>query len=117
MFLSFLPSWFPLTPLLCCPEHFSQRPVLSRRVFVVVLVLISILWIPIIQSSNSGQLFDYIQSVTSYLAPPITALFLLAIFCKRVTEQVGGSHSGVGWWKAGSPSQGRPPPAVRCTLV
>uniref|UniRef100_A0A8C0SKE9 Sodium/mannose cotransporter SLC5A10 n=1 Tax=Canis lupus familiaris TaxID=9615 RepID=A0A8C0SKE9_CANLF len=45
-----------------------------------------ILWIPIIQSSNSGQLFDYIQSVTSYLAPPITALFLLAIFCKRVTE-------------------------------
>ncbi|XP_054995640.1 sodium/glucose cotransporter 4-like [Sorex araneus] len=56
------------------------------RVFVVFLVIISILWIPIIQSSNSGQLFDYIQSVTSYLAPPITALFLLAIFCKRVTE-------------------------------
>ncbi|XP_045333248.1 sodium/glucose cotransporter 4 isoform X1 [Leopardus geoffroyi] len=56
------------------------------RLFVVFLVVISILWIPIIQSSNSGQLFDYIQSVTSYLAPPITALFLLAIFCKRVTE-------------------------------
>lgn len=56
------------------------------RVFVVLLVVISILWIPIIQSSNSGQLFDYIQSITSYLAPPITALFLLAIFCKRVTE-------------------------------
>ncbi|XP_019512062.1 PREDICTED: sodium/glucose cotransporter 4 [Hipposideros armiger] len=56
------------------------------RVFVVFLVVISVLWIPIIQSSNSGQLFDYIQAVTSYLAPPITALFLLAIFCKRVTE-------------------------------
>ncbi|XP_008697454.1 sodium/glucose cotransporter 4 [Ursus maritimus] len=56
------------------------------RVFVLFLVVVSILWIPIIQSSNSGQLFDYIQSVTSYLAPPITALFLLAIFCKRVTE-------------------------------
>lgn len=54
----------------------------------VFLVIISILWIPIIQSSNSGQLFDYIQSVTSYLAPPVTALFLLAIFCKRVTEPV-----------------------------
>ena len=56
------------------------------RVFVVLLAVISILWIPVIQRSNSGQLFIYIQSITSYLAPPITALFLLAIFCKRVTE-------------------------------
>ncbi|XP_054427891.1 sodium/glucose cotransporter 4 [Pteronotus mesoamericanus] len=64
----------------------EQELMVVGRVFVVFLVVISILWIPIIQSSNSGQLFDYIQSVTSFLAPPITALFLLAIFCKRVTE-------------------------------
>ncbi|ELK06136.1 Sodium/glucose cotransporter 4 [Pteropus alecto] len=64
----------------------EQELMVVGRVFVVFLVIISILWIPIIQSSNSGQLFDYIQSVTSYLAPPVTALFLLAIFCKRVTE-------------------------------
>ncbi|XP_043317329.1 sodium/glucose cotransporter 4 isoform X1 [Cervus canadensis] len=64
----------------------EQELMVVGRAFVVFLVVISILWIPIIQSSNSGQLFDYIQSVTSYLAPPITALFLLAIFCKRVTE-------------------------------
>uniref|UniRef100_A0A8B9CFK9 Solute carrier family 5 member 9 n=1 Tax=Anser brachyrhynchus TaxID=132585 RepID=A0A8B9CFK9_9AVES len=55
-------------------------------VFILILVVISILWIPIIQSANSGQLFDYIQSITSYLAPPITALFILAIFCKRINE-------------------------------
>nr|KAF6508126.1 solute carrier family 5 member 9 [Rousettus aegyptiacus] len=64
----------------------EQELMVVGKVFVVFLVIISILWIPIIQSSNSGQLFDYIQSVTSYLAPPVTALFLLAIFCKRVTE-------------------------------
>ncbi|XP_014442853.1 sodium/glucose cotransporter 4 [Tupaia chinensis] len=64
----------------------EQELMVVGRVFVVLLVVISILWIPIIQSANSGQLFDYIQSVTSYLAPPITALFLLAIFCRRVTE-------------------------------
>ncbi|XP_009455555.2 sodium/glucose cotransporter 4 isoform X10 [Pan troglodytes] len=69
----------------------EQELMVVGRVFVVFLVVISILWIPIIQSSNSGQLFDYIQAVTSYLAPPITALFLLAIFCKRVTEPVS-SH-------------------------
>ncbi|XP_008566433.1 PREDICTED: sodium/glucose cotransporter 4 isoform X2 [Galeopterus variegatus] len=72
-------------------QHFhkkatEQELMVVGRVFVVFLVVISILWIPMVQSSNSGQLFDYIQSITSYLAPPITALFLLAIFCKRVTE-------------------------------
>ncbi|XP_016341611.1 sodium/glucose cotransporter 1-like [Sinocyclocheilus anshuiensis] len=34
----------------------------------------------------TGRLFDYIQSITSYLAPPIAAVFTLAIFCKRVNE-------------------------------
>ncbi|XP_075801237.1 sodium/glucose cotransporter 4 [Microtus pennsylvanicus] len=64
----------------------EQELMVVGRLFIVFLVVISILWIPIIQSSNSGQLFDYIQSITSYLAPPITALFLLAIFSKRITE-------------------------------
>ncbi|XP_062854490.1 sodium/glucose cotransporter 4 isoform X1 [Trichomycterus rosablanca] len=57
------------------------------RVFILFLVVISILWIPIIQSANSGQLFDYIQSITSFMAPPITAVFLMAIFWTRVNEQ------------------------------
>ncbi|XP_029473803.1 sodium/glucose cotransporter 4 isoform X4 [Rhinatrema bivittatum] len=56
------------------------------RIFVAILVVISILWIPIIQAANSGQLFDYMQSVTSYLSPPVAALFILAIFCKRINE-------------------------------
>uniref|UniRef100_A0A4W4GPS0 Sodium/glucose cotransporter 2 n=1 Tax=Electrophorus electricus TaxID=8005 RepID=A0A4W4GPS0_ELEEL len=45
-----------------------------------------ICWIPVVQVAQSGQLFDYIQSVTSYLAPPIAAVFFLAIFVKRVNE-------------------------------
>ncbi|XP_044156719.1 sodium/glucose cotransporter 4-like [Bufo gargarizans] len=56
------------------------------RVFIVILVVISILWIPIIQAANSGLLFDYMQSVTSYLSPPVTAIFVLGIFIKRVNE-------------------------------
>nr|XP_020643783.1 sodium/glucose cotransporter 4 [Pogona vitticeps] len=64
----------------------EQELVIVGRLFVLILVAISILWIPIIQTANSGQLFDYIQSITSYLAPPITALFVLAIFCKRINE-------------------------------
>ncbi|PIO37518.1 hypothetical protein AB205_0093060, partial [Aquarana catesbeiana] len=57
-----------------------------KGVFIVILVVISILWIPIIQAANSGLLFDYMQSVTSYLSPPVTAIFILAIFVKRVNE-------------------------------
>lgn len=49
---------------------------------------ISICWIPVVQAAQSGQLFDYIQSVSSYLAPPIASVFLLAVFVKRVNEMV-----------------------------
>lgn len=55
------------------------------------LIGISIAWVPVVQSAQSGQLFDYIQSVTSYLGPPIAAVFLLAVFCKRVNEQVSAN--------------------------
>ncbi|KAI8505307.1 Sodium/glucose cotransporter 4 [Branchiostoma belcheri] len=56
------------------------------RVFVLVLIGISILWIPIVQAAQGGQLFNYIQAVTGYLSPPICASFILGIFWKRMTE-------------------------------
>ncbi|NXO80189.1 SC5A9 protein, partial [Sitta europaea] len=64
----------------------EQELMIVGRIFILILVVISILWIPIIQSANSGKLFDYIQSIGSYLVPPITALFILAIFWKRINE-------------------------------
>lgn len=56
--------------------------------FVVVLVGISILWIPLIKAAQQGQLFLYIQALTGYIAPPICSVFLLAVFVPRVTEKV-----------------------------
>ncbi|XP_059532501.1 sodium/glucose cotransporter 1 isoform X2 [Myotis daubentonii] len=64
----------------------EKELMLAGRVFILVLIGISIAWVPIVQSAQSGQLFDYIQSITSYLGPPIAAVFLLAVFCKRVNE-------------------------------
>lgn len=58
------------------------------RIVTVILVVISVVWIPILQSANSGQLYVYIQSVTSYLAPPVTAIFVMAVFWKRTNEAV-----------------------------
>uniref|UniRef100_A0A674JMG0 Sodium/mannose cotransporter SLC5A10 n=1 Tax=Terrapene triunguis TaxID=2587831 RepID=A0A674JMG0_9SAUR len=65
----------------------ERELLLVGRIVTVVLVAISVVWIPILQSSNSGQLYIYIQSVTSCLAPPITAVFALAVFWRRANEQ------------------------------
>nr|XP_023958113.1 sodium/glucose cotransporter 5 isoform X7 [Chrysemys picta bellii] len=65
----------------------ERELLLVGRTVTVVLVAISVVWIPILQSSNSGQLYIYIQSVTSCLAPPITAVFALAVFWRRANEQ------------------------------
>ena len=65
--------------------------VIAGRVFVVFMVAVSIVWIPIINSSASSQLFVYIQSITAYLAPPICAIYLLAVFWPRANEQVRSS--------------------------
>jgi hypothetical protein len=57
-------------------------------VFTAVLVVISIVWIPIIQKTQGGQLYIYIQSIGAYLAPPIAAIYCLALTWPRVNEKV-----------------------------
>ncbi|XP_064840587.1 sodium/glucose cotransporter 2-like isoform X3 [Oncorhynchus masou masou] len=69
------------------PQARESELMVVGRVWVLVIVAVSICWIPVVQAAQSGQLFDYIQSVTSYLAPPIASVFFLAVFVKRVNEQ------------------------------
>lgn len=64
----------------------EKELMIAGRVFILVLIGVSIAWIPVVQTAQSGQLFDYIQSITSYLTPPIAAVFMLGVFCKRVNE-------------------------------
>ena len=56
------------------------------RSFVLVLVVISVAWIPIISSFNSSQLFVYIQAISNFLSPQVTAVFLLGILWPRANE-------------------------------
>lgn len=65
----------------------EQELVVVGRCFVVALVVVSILWIPVIEASSGSQLFDYIQSVSSFLAPPVCAVYVLAIGWSRINEQ------------------------------
>ncbi|XP_069840885.1 sodium/glucose cotransporter 2 [Dendropsophus ebraccatus] len=68
------------------PQAAEKELLLVGRVWTVCLVAFSITWIPVVQAAQGGQLFDYIQSVASFLAPPIAAVFFLALFVKRVNE-------------------------------
>ncbi|XP_030045240.1 sodium/myo-inositol cotransporter 2-like, partial [Microcaecilia unicolor] len=73
-------------------RHFRPRSsewelMIVGRVFVLVLVVVSILWIPLVQSSQGGQLFIYIQSISSYLQPPVAVVFVAGCFWKRTNEK------------------------------
>ncbi|KAM8798396.1 sodium/mannose cotransporter SLC5A10 [Eudromia elegans] len=69
------------------PAAGERELLLVGRAVTVALVALSVVWIPVLQSSSGGQLYVYIQAVTSCLAPPVTAVFLLAVFWPRATEQ------------------------------
>ncbi|MBN3303943.1 SC5AB protein, partial [Amia calva] len=57
------------------------------RVFVLALVAVSVLWIPLVQASQGGQLFIYIQSISSYLQPPVAVVFIAGCFWRRTNEK------------------------------
>ncbi|XP_074137809.1 sodium/mannose cotransporter SLC5A10 [Sminthopsis crassicaudata] len=69
------------------PQAGEKELLLVGRLVIVVLIGISVVWIPVLQGSKSGQLFIYMQVVTSSLAPPVTAVFILGVFWNRANEQ------------------------------
>tara|TARA_B100000780_G_scaffold77158_1_gene52094 strand:+ start:8792 stop:10462 length:1671 start_codon:yes stop_codon:yes gene_type:complete len=48
------------------------------------IVILGIIWIPIMEKIGGGVMYQYLQNVQSYIAPPVTAVFLLGILWKRV---------------------------------
>ena len=58
------------------------------RLFVILMIGVSVIWIPAIEKMQGGQLYLYIQSIAANLAPPIASVYLLAILWKRTNEQV-----------------------------
>ncbi|KAK7480843.1 hypothetical protein BaRGS_00027929 [Batillaria attramentaria] len=57
----------------------STELMVVGRLFILVMVGVSIAWVPVIKETNRGQVFIYIQEVTNYLAPPFAAIYLLAV--------------------------------------
>ncbi|MBN2376995.1 MAG: sodium:solute symporter [Sedimentisphaerales bacterium] len=67
------------------------------RVATGVIVVLGLLWIPIMPLIAKGGLYKYLQSVQGYLAPPITAVFLLGLFCKRINGKGAVAGLAVGF--------------------
>ena len=68
------------------PKTPEKKLVRTGQIATMVVVFIGILWIPIM-SNISGVLYEYLQSVQTYIAPPIAAVFLMGILHKRINAQ------------------------------
>lgn len=69
------------------PDASEKRLVSVGRIATAIVVLLGIAWVPIIERLADGALYQYLQNVQSYIAPPITAVFLLGIFSNRITNK------------------------------
>lgn len=65
----------------------SARHLLNvGRIATAAVVCLGVLWIPVMGKVQGGGLYQYLQNVQGYLAPPITMLFLLGLFWKRINS-------------------------------
>ena len=72
------------------PDMDDQALIVTGRLLIVVLMVISILWVPQIVRFQD-TLWQYLQSVLCYFVPPIAAVFLTGLFVRRV------NNAGAGW--------------------
>lgn len=100
--MSSLSSLFNSTATLFTVDIYEKlRPSASQlhlvtvgRLVTVVVVLLGLAWIPIMPLISEGGLYQYLQNVQGYLAPPITAVFLLGLFSSRINTR--GAVWGLG---------------------
>jgi solute:Na+ symporter, SSS family len=101
----------PEAPRLAGPP----RPWMGRLA-TTVMVLIGLAWIPVIRGGRG--LYDYLQGVQSYLAPPIFVVFFFGVFMKRLNAKgclaalVTGSRWGCSAWPSTPRSRWSPASAT-----
>jgi len=69
------------------PNRSQRELVFVGRLATTAIVGLGMLWIPIMKLISNGGLYQYLQSVQGYLAPSITAVFLLGLLWRRINAQ------------------------------
>jgi solute:Na+ symporter, SSS family len=67
------------------PKASQSEIVRIGRIATAVMVLIAIAWIPVVKGAHS--LYEYLQSIQGYLAPPIFVVFFFGVFFKRLNAK------------------------------
>jgi len=67
------------------PNVSQERLVWVGRVATVVMVIIGLMWLPVIRGGKG--LYDYLQGIQAYLAPPIFVVFFAGVFHKRLNAK------------------------------
>ena len=79
------------------PKASERHLVTVGRIATLVVVVMGIIWIPVMQRVSQGGLYRYLQDVQSYLGPPITAVFLLGLFFKRINGKGAVAGLAIGF--------------------
>ena len=83
------------------PNIFSYREkkitnrelMIVGRLFVILMTIVGIAWIPIVIQMQGSELYIYMQQVIVFLAPPIACIYLLAVLWTRANER--GAFAGL----------------------
>jgi SSS family solute:Na+ symporter len=67
------------------PRASQSEIVRMGRIATAVMVLIALAWIPVVK--NAQSLYEYLQSIQGYLAPPIFVVFFFGVFFKRLNAK------------------------------
>jgi SSS family solute:Na+ symporter len=67
------------------PNSSQHELVWMGRIATGAMVLVALMWIPVIEGARG--LYEYLQSVQGYLAPPIFTVFFLGVFHKRLNAK------------------------------
>jgi SSS family solute:Na+ symporter len=67
------------------PQASQHQIVRIGRIAAGAMIFIALLWIPVIQGARG--LYNYLQSVQGYLAPPIFVVFFFGVFWKRLNAK------------------------------
>ena len=69
------------------PDASEKELVRFGRIATIVVVIVSLGWIPFMNALMGGGIFHYLQSIQAYIAPPIAAVFLLGLYYKWINAR------------------------------
>lgn len=69
------------------PNAKKREQMIVSRVFLVILMAVSVAWIPTLQNAEGGQIYRYATAATGLFGGPTCGMFLMAVLWGRMNEK------------------------------